>query len=235
VKLSTAKQLYTLQGIDLDLEIKGDRLRMVEAQLSDDRILLKKIQAEVEKKQIQLAELGKAQQAAEWEIDDIQAKITQTEEKLYSGSLRNPKDLLNLEKEVKGYQGQLRDKEDALLEIMSQVEIMQQEVAGKSEQARQLEEEWHRREQQLIEEQAELIAGLATGKRHRDELAATIDPAGLQLYEVLRVRKQGQVVAKVAQGRCQGCHLTLTVDELQQTRTDKIVQCSNCGRILCQI
>ena len=234
VKLSIAKQLYILQGIDLDLETKGERLRIVEAQLSDSRVLLK-IRAEVEKKQQQLAELQREQRAAEWEIDDIQARITQTEEKLYGGSLRNPKDLLNLEKEIKGYRGQLRNKEDALLEIMSQVEAIQQEIAEESERARQLEEEWHRKQQQLIGEQAELNAGLAIGKRQRDELAATIDPASLQLYEALRVRKQGQAVAKVAQGRCQGCHLTLTVDELQQARMEELVQCSNCDRILCQI
>jgi hypothetical protein len=229
--VNIAKQLYALQGIDLDLEMKTEMLRGVESQLGDNRALAE-VQAEVERKQKQLAELEKEQRMVEWETEDVQAKATQLEEKLYNISIRNPKELSSLEREIEHHRARIRGKEDSLLEIMSQVETIQQEIAAKEEVARQLEEEWRRRQKQLLAEQAELKAQLSRGERQRGEIVATIDLSSLQLYEALRIRKQGQAVAKVEQGRCQGCRIALPIDKLQQIRMEQLIQCGNCGRIL---
>jgi predicted nucleic acid-binding Zn-ribbon protein len=48
---------------------------------------------------------------------------------------------------------------------------------------------------------------------------------------VVRTRK-GNAVVKVEQGRCQGCHIKLSMNEWQKARTGVLVQCSSCGRIL---
>ena len=127
----------------------------------------------------------------------------------------------------------MKEKEDKTLAIMSQVERVQEEIDLKVAEVERIESEWRGRQEQLLAEQARLQAALNETEQRHDELASTVVPAVLGLYEALRVKKQGLAVAKIEQGRCQGCRITLPMNELQRTRIgEELVQCSSCGRIL---
>jgi len=77
------------------------------------------------------------------------------------------------------------------------------------------------------------MASLASLEQRREDLAARIDAASLELYQDLRQKRQGRAVAKVEQGMCQGCRLVLSMTELQRARiSQELVQCSSCQRIL---
>jgi len=229
--VNLGKRLYDLQQIDLDLEKKTEMLSHVESQLSHDEALTE-ARAEVERKRENLAELEKKEITAEWVVDDLEAKAGPLQKKLYAGSVKNPKELRGLQQQVEQLKSQIREEEDKTLEIMRQVEALQKEVASRAAEAKKLEEEWQKRREQLLVEQAELSSTIDIAREKRSELAATIEPAHLELYEALRARKQGQAVAKIEQGRCQGCRITLPVSELMQARMGELVQCDSCGRIL---
>ena len=53
----------------------------------------------------------------------------------------------------------------------------------------------------------------------------------IDLYTELKKQK-GIAVAKVEQGICRGCRISLPTAELQQARSGSLVRCSSCGRIL---
>ena len=76
-----------------------------------------------------------------------------------------------------------------------------------------------------------LKAELTDLKQKRQLLSAEIDPQAMELYKGLKKQK-GQVVARVEQGICCGCRISLPTTELQRARGDSLVQCSSCGRIL---
>ena len=96
-----------------------------------------------------------------------------------------------------------------------------------------IEREWHENQQKLSKQQTELEAELAKLEQKREMLAGQIDSVSLDLYEEVRRAKQGQAVAKVMQGRCQGCRISLPVSDQQRARMgQELAQCSNCGRIL---
>lgn len=230
--MSLAKQLHDLQEVDLDLEGKKEALKRVESQLSDDKALVE-AKRELGLLQQRLAELEKEQRVAEWEIDDLQAKISPLEKKLYNGSVRNPKELASLQQEVEHLKAQKREKEDKALEVMGQVEAEQKKTKLGKGKLERVEKEWQERQRQLLAEKEALQALLARDEEKRQELASRIDPASLELYENLRLTKQGRAVARVEQGRCLGCRLTLPISELQQARAgETLAQCSSCGRIL---
>jgi len=230
--VSQAEQLYGLQEIDLDLSQKAKALQRVMAQLSNNKALAK-TQGELEEHEQALAALEKEQRAEEWGIDDLRAKSAPEEKKLYGGSVKNPKELLNLQQEVESFKTRTREKEDKVLEIMSLAEGLGKRISAKREAVEGLRREWEERRERLLAEQAQLETMIDKRKQDRKALCTKIDPASLELYEFLRVRKQGQTVAKVAQGRCQGCRITLPLNELQQVRIGKnLVQCSTCERIL---
>ena len=229
--MNLGKQLYDLQQIDLDLESKAGLLGRVNSQLSDNKALVE-AKAEVERKQKQLAELEKKQTTGEWAIEDLQAKVSPLQKKLDTGATRNPKELLSLQQQVEQLKHQLREGEDRVLEIMSQVENLEKELASMTANVDRLEGEWQKKREELLTEQAELTTAIDIAEKKRGELAANIEPAHLKLYETLRAKKQGHAVAKIEQGRCQGCRITVPVSELGRARMGELVQCSSCDRVL---
>jgi len=158
-------------------------------------------------------------------------KISEAEEQLYSGRIKNPKELTNLQHEV----GILKSKRDQLenkaLEIMDQVEHAEGDVAALNNEFNKLEAEWHRQQRQILGEIEALKNKLSELEQKRQLCSGTIDPQTVALYDKLRKQK-GQAVAKVEQGICRGCRISLSFSELQQARSGNLVQCSSCGRIL---
>ena len=216
----------------MEIEAKGEALTAVESQLGESEALAEG-RALLAKDQERLAELEKVQRLCEWEVEDTRSKTAQLEDKLYSGSVRNPKELVSLQEQVEHLKKTRRGQEDRRLDIMAEAETTQNRVAAKSEELERMEENWRQEQSALSQEQAELKAMLASLEQKRGELEARIDGASLGLYHDLRGGRQGRAVAKVEQGMCQGCRLVLSMTELQRARmAQELVQCSSCQRIL---
>lgn len=226
------RQLYELQEVDLEIEAKGEALARVESRLGE-REALDEAHAALSRERERLAELETSQRLGEGEVEDLRAKTALLEGKLYSGSVRNPKELTGLQEQVEHLKKRGRGQEDALLDIMTDVEAVQQRVNSKSRELERMEKSWREEQNSLSREQAELRAALATLEQRRKELIVRIDSASLELYQTLRVKRQGRAVAKVERGMCQGCRIVLPMTELQRARMgEEIVQCSSCERIL---
>jgi hypothetical protein len=167
----------------------------------------------------------------EWEAEDLRKDISKLSEKLYGGKVGNPKELLILEQETESFQVKLRQKEDDLLDLMNDEEMTQKGITVQSERVGKLEEEWQQQQKVLVKKRSEVEGRLLEIDKKRQEIIPDIDSQSLTLYESIRLKK-GQAVAKVEQGRCQGCRLTLAVNEWQRAKSGTVVQCSSCGRIL---
>jgi len=228
--MSVAKQLYQLQEVDLELESNEQAVSQIANQLGKNQAVVR-AQNELTLERQRLEELTRQQHSAEWEIEDLVNKLTTAEEKLYSGRIKNPKELTSLQHEVDGLKARRNQLEDKALEIMDQVELATATVATKSNELKTLETEWHSRQQQLSTNMEQLKTILSDLKQKRQLLSAKIDPQAIELYHKLRKQK-GTAVAKVEQGICRGCRISLPTTELQQARSGSLVQCSSCGRIL---
>lgn len=76
--------------------------------------------------------------------------------------------------------------------------------------------------------------GLATLEEARKKLASTIDGRWLRLYERLSTRYDRAVVP-VIEHRCLGCSLTVPTGKRvtgEDRKSESIVTCESCGRIL---
>ena len=228
--MNVAKQLYQLQEVDLELESNEQAVSQIANQLGKNQAVVR-AQNELTLEHQRLEELTRQQHSAEWEIEDLVNKLAPAEEKLYSGRIKNPKELTNLQHEIDGLKARRNQLEDKALEIMDQVEIATATVATKSNELKTLETEWHSRQQQLSTNIEQLKTILSDLKQKRQLLSAKIDPQAIELYHKLRKQK-GTAVAKVEQGICRGCQISLPTTELQQARSGSLVQCSSCGRIL---
>jgi len=229
--MTLASTLYDLQQIDLDIQKEQELLDDIKRQLSESEALVQS-RAELQAEKLHLSETEKEQRDLEYEIDDLRGSIKQISDKLYGGREKNPKDLVSLEKELDIFKAKLRQKEDNLLDIMAEIETVEDKINVNGKKLKILEEEWRREQAELTQKQTDVKSQLVNLHRQRSEMASEIARQALELYEVIRSRK-GLAVAKIEQGRCQGCRLNLAVNELQRARAGDLIQCSSCGRILC--
>jgi len=228
--MSVAKQLYQLQEVELEIESNEQALAQIASQLGESQVVVR-AQSKLKLEQQHLEELRQQQHSAEWEIEDLLSKLTPTEEKLYSGRIKDPKELTNLQHEADALKARRSQLEDKALEIMDQVELSTTSVATLGNELKTLEAEWHSQQQQLSTEMEQLKITLSDLKHKRQLLSAEIDPQTVEFYQELKKQKR-QAVAKVEQGICQGCRILLPTTELQRIRGNSLVQCSSCGRIL---
>ena len=228
--MGVAKQLYQLQEVDLEVESNEQALRQMVSQLGESQAVVR-VQSKLTSEQRRLDELRHQQHSAEWEIDDIVSKLAAADEQLYSGRIRNPKELTNLQHEVDMLKAKRDQLENNALEIMDQVELAEASVVATGSEVEKLEAEWRSQQQQLSADVEALKSKLSALQHKRQLLSAEIDSQAVEVYDELRKQK-GQAVAKVEQGICRGCRISLPSSELQQARSGGLMQCSSCGRVL---
>jgi predicted nucleic acid-binding Zn-ribbon protein len=228
--MSLAGQLYKLQQLDLELQKKQQELNEVENQLSDNKALVVAESKAASQKE-QLEDAKRKQKSSEWELEDLQEKVRQIDSKLYSGKTKDPKELVNLEKEAKGLKSQIRTKEDALLGLMSQVEEIEAKVKTTAEELERLKREWEQRQETSRPRKGEIETVLVKLRGDRNGLAQQIDSEAFNIYERIRLT-MGQAVVKVERGRCLGCHITVPTSQWQKAKAGDLIQCNNCSRIL---
>jgi predicted nucleic acid-binding Zn-ribbon protein len=228
--MSLTGQLYKLQQLDLELQRKQQELSEVEHQLSDNKALVV-AESKLASHKEQLEDARRKQKSSEWELEDLQEKVRQIDSKLYSGTTKDPKELVNLEKEVRGLKSQIRPKEDVLLGLMSQVEEIEANVKTTIEEIERLKREWKQRQATFGQRKTEIEALLARLKGDRSGLAQQIDSEALNTYERIRLAR-GQAVVKVERGKCQGCHIAVPTSQWQKAKAGDLIQCNSCSRIL---
>jgi predicted nucleic acid-binding Zn-ribbon protein len=228
--MSLAEQLYKLQQVDLEIQGNQQELNEIENRLSDDTALVA-TESELASQKARLEDAGKKQKSSEWELEDLQTKVRQIDSKLYSGKTKDPKELVNLEKEVKGLKSQIRPKEDALLGLMSQVEELEAKVKTITGELERLKREWGQSQKTLGQRKREVETALAKLKENRNKLGQQIESEALNTYERLRLTK-GQAVVKVDRGKCQGCHITVPTSQWQKAKAGDLIQCTSCSKIL---
>ncbi|MFC1972059.1 zinc ribbon domain-containing protein [Chloroflexota bacterium] len=229
-KMNVAQQVSQLQETDLELEANDKKLNHLTSQLGESAVVIQ-ARNRLASAQQNLVELKRQQHTTEGEIEDLTARIAPEDQKLYSGRITNTKELSNIQREVdilKAHRSQLEDK---ALETMENIEQTDNEVTASAKELSQFETEWQDQQKHLSVDIEQINTILANLRQKRQALSDSIDPQILTLYEKLSKQK-GTAVSRVGQGICGGCRISLSTATMQQVRSGKPVQCTNCGRIL---
>jgi len=228
--MGVVKQLYQLQEVDSEIESTEQTLRQVTAKIGESEEVLR-ARDRLASEQKLLEELKHQQHSLEWEIDDLGTKIAVIEQKLYSGSIANPKELANFQQEAEGMKQRRGQLEDKVLDIMGRVEQATASVDTASGELKALEANWRSEQKKLSAEAEQLETALSELRQKRQQVSSEIDPDMVELYQRLKKQKDTAVV-KVEQGICRGCRISLSASEVQRVRSSELTQCSSCGRIL---
>jgi uncharacterized protein len=227
-----AAALFQLQQLDLELErVTAEQQAIVHSLQGDST--LQKLRAEHTTVEQQLRAGQQAQKEAEWALEDVNRRLAMQEQRLYSGTVTNPKELAALQQEVQRLRAQQSRQEEITLEMMESTESLQEMAQHKAKLLQQAEEDWAKGNVALMTRRDQLEARRQELQTKRTQLAVGIDVELLKRYDAMRRSKQGRAVSKVEQNSCQWCRVILTASELQRVRISNELQtCSNCGRIL---
>ena len=230
--MSRAQALYQLQVLETELKERGHRLELVEASLGESAALIQARQA-VRAKEEELTSWRTKLKDLELDGKALNEKITTTEQRLYSGRVRNPKELSSMEEEVRYLKRRRAKLEDEMLEAMLQLEEGEAALAELRQNLAQVEESWRKEQARLSAEREKLQARLKYLEEEQARLRQSISEGDLRLYEDLCQRKAGRGVALLKGEVCQGCGVTLPTSEVQRVRgREDLSICSSCGRIL---
>src|SRR3990172_5284330 len=122
----------------------------------------------------------------EWEVDEVRSKASEMEAKLYGGTVRNAKELSDLDTDVKSLKGQAAKREDVLLALMEEVEAADVEFRAAETEYSQIERAWQSNRAALLGEKPELKPEVERLETQRGQQVAEIGRASLGLYELLR-------------------------------------------------
>jgi len=230
--MTTAAELFALQETDLAIDSAVARLTDVEAELGETAELIEARQ-QMDQCRERLRPLEERQKELDWEAEEVRGKTAAIENKLYGGSVSNPKELEDYQADLTSLRGQLSRREDALLEVMLEFDDAEAGLRQAETALAEVEESWKVQQTSLQGTQAKLkdeIEGLEAKRARRVD---GMDAAALSLYQTLRERRQGTAVAVVERGLCQGCRISLPMSVVQKARAGAgLVQCVSCERIL---
>jgi hypothetical protein len=225
-----ARLLFQLQEVELALEANEQAQARILSQLGENPEVTK-ARARLAAEQKNLDDLNKQQKTLEWEIDDLTIKIKNIEKKLYDGRIHDSKELGFLQKEGDDFKRNRSGIEDRALELMEKGDALRKTIDDIKNELARLEASWQDQQKQMTGELEQAKSDHVTLDIKRQAMLPQIDAAALDVYRDLRKRK-GTAVAKVEQGICKGCRITLPNSDLQQAKGGGLVKCSSCGRIL---
>lgn len=230
--MTTAKQLYALQELDLALDQINGQKAGAEAEL-DAGLTVAQIESALQAETERLREVQSTLLVQRLEAENQRERSAQLDSQLYGGALTNPRDLESLEQEASRARDLLQEWDAQLLELSLNEEEAQARCRALEKELAETLAAWNLRAAELKQDIGRLDAERESLGGKRGSLAATLESAALQRYEGLRQAKGGLAVAKMERGLCQGCRMALPTQQQQRVRNGRqTVLCSSCGRIL---
>lgn len=230
--MSILRQLYQLQLVDSEWDDRNSRLAEVREDLgeTDDLIRAREAVAEMES---ELKGLRSRTRAVELDVAAVADKLKKNQDRLYSGRVRNPKELANLQEEAAALRRRQSELEDNQLELMIETEEAEAELAERQARLGQIEAAWRADQAALQAEKEELALRLLELEEERNTMRARLGAAELAEYDDLRASYGGVAVVLLKRGICQTCGVDVPTGVARAVeRGEGFHYCPVCNRLL---
>ena len=230
--MNQAFYLHSLQQIDVKMDRIDRRVAEIQKIIAADKTIARAKQG-VDAAAAALDAARKSQAQADAAAHEIHMKIQLSETSLYGGKVRNPKELQDLQTEIKSHKTRLATLEDDQMAAMLAVEAAEAKLAQAEAAFNDAQAAAMTSNARLAAEVTSLSAERAQRLTERDAALATVRPESQALYQKLRSLSGGLAVAAVDETACAACGATLTPAERQKAKSPhELITCPSCGRIL---
>lgn len=230
--MTTAKQLLEISSVDQEIEHNTQSIDSIQAILDDDHMIVD-TQQTVAKMRAELTTLKTEHIDLELTLASSKVKSQDVETTLYGGTVRNPRELEDLQTELGILRNLETKQEENLLIAMEAVDTSQSLLSNLESSLTDMQNSWISESQGLHQKMDGLKETGKLLKEKRDSLCSVVSVHHMQLYEKIKSNRSGQPMARLERGICQGCRLSLPTRVVQTTRTSQEPQqCPSCNRIL---
>jgi predicted nucleic acid-binding Zn-ribbon protein len=230
--VSDSSLLYRLQEIDTTWDRVRRRLQQLQ-KLSGGSDELKTTREKVASTETTLNGWERTQREADLESKSLAGKIQESEDRLMSGQVRNPKELESLQSSIESMRRHKSSLDEQSMEAMLKIEEFSGTLTEQKGSLTTLETHWQTKQQAIDEELQQRKKEFLYLKKLREQTVEKITPAALEQYEHLRRRKNGVAVAKLEGDICNACHMQVPTGIVGSARrADVLLYCPGCGRLL---
>ena len=230
--MTTVRQLYALQEVDLDIDRVDRSLAEAEEELKTE-ISIDNLESTLQAEEERLREVEARHNDNQTETAVRRERSESLESRLYDGSMVNARDLESLQHEATNVRNLLEQNEAMSLELSIQLEESQTRCAELHLELTEARTRWDSRRDELKQIVSDLNERRGDYEKQRELLAGQVEQGALRRYEALRKSKGGRAVAKVNRDLCQGCQMSLPTQLRQRVKSGRqTVNCTSCGRML---
>jgi uncharacterized protein len=194
----------------------------------------KKLESHIRKLEIDRAALAANQRDRKRLEDDIKVQ-DQKKSKLKDqmGLAKTNDQYRAFQHEIEFCETEIRKLEDKILDLMTESEPLEKNVKAAEASLAGERVDVEREKDHARKRTAEDEDFLKQASEERKQVAASIEPKLLALYERIRLKHKGTAIADGTQGRCSACQMTIRPQHFQDLkRSEKLLTCESCGRIL---
>jgi predicted nucleic acid-binding Zn-ribbon protein len=216
------KEIGTLERSKEEFPGEIDRLK---SELESAR---KSIQETVER----VSELERGRRAMEGELETISQDLKKHQDRLYEVKSNREYDALQLEIESLG--NRKEEQETGILQSLEDFEDLSTKLGEDKSAFSQRESEIQEHIDELESKLGSVEGDIKGWMTKRRRIEKGVDAPALSSYDrIRRIVKGGVAAVAVKKGSCGGCFRQLSPQLLVEARrTDKLLRCENCGRML---
>lgn len=229
--MAPAKEVYVLQQLEEEFTVTREAQTSIRNKLGDTSVV-DLARSDHDGIRSECETLLNRQRDLELQVSGLSEQIRSVEQKLYSGSTTNSKELQNFQDESRMLHRQLSQLEDQLLEMMVKTESVQKTLLLTANKLTATENAWASVQERLDQELQNLNQNEIRIKNECEMATSRLTVEELNLYQTLKTTR-GQAVSKVERGICRACGLSLPSHEMQRARAgQELVRCGSCRRLL---
>ncbi len=230
--MSDVFALYRIQQLELDIIQQSKRIKVINATLENDASL----QDAEELFNVAKTEFDDATRRAkdmELEIAALVDKQQNAETRLYSGEVKNPKELQDMQMEIESLGRRRTTLDNLLSDIGTERQDLQNALEAREQELNELKQSREEEQQELLSEKAELTDSVNGMLAQRRKAVKEIPADLYQVYNNMRTAKSNRPLAILKDNACTICGIeqnNIVITAIN--RSAGLVNCQNCGRIL---
>ena len=163
-------------------------------------------------------------------------KIASFDKKLYDGSVVSPKEIENIEKEIKMLKGLSEKNDERLMELYEAAPAAIEGAKGVNAKLGTLQKRIEDKRARAVARHAEIKIEFEALRSRRPDVALTVEKDLRERYEEVRKRTGDTAMAEVTETLgCSRCGMHVPEKQIKQLDADRLVFCEGCHRILIKV
>jgi predicted nucleic acid-binding Zn-ribbon protein len=165
---------------------------------------------------------------------DLEAGVQKVEKlKARTSEIKNNKEYQALLKEIEAGEQENKAIEDEILVLMEKIDAAAAAITEAEKQAKETDAAITAEQKEHEAAVVKIGEELKAAEKHRNEMAAGIEPSILSQYRKLLATKAGFAIAEARSESCSGCYMSIPPQVFVNVKkNESIITCPHCSRIL---